>query len=78
MFTPDVWKDPNLDQTKRAWPYARPAKVMAANIKVGDLIVSYMKSKDCFVRVDEVLEADSTTDRPPRSLTRKSPVRYDP
>jgi hypothetical protein len=78
VFTPDVWKDPNLNQTRRAWPDARPARVMAGNIRVGDLIVSYMKGGDSFVRVDEVLEAGSATDRPPRPLTTRSPVRYDP
>ena len=35
-----------------------------------------MQGRNCFVRVDEVIEAGSNTGRP-RALSPKSPVRYD-
>src|SRR5262249_25008945 len=66
----------NLNQTRRAWPNTRPAKVMAANVRGGDLIVSYMQGANCFVRVDEVIQADPSK-KPLRTLSSKSPVRYD-
>ena len=72
IFTEEVWQDPVRDKNRRAFPLTRPAKVMAGLIKEGDLIIDYMKGRNCIVGVAQVT-APSQSD----TQTRGSPVRYD-
>jgi len=72
IFTEEVWQDPVRDKNRRAFPLTRPAKVMAGLIKEGDLIIDYMKGRNCIVGVAQVT-AQSQSD----AQTRRSPVRYD-
>jgi hypothetical protein len=70
IFTEEVWQDPVRDKNRRAFPLTRPAKVMAGLIKEGDLIIDYMKGRNCIVGVVQVTAQNG-------AQTRRSPVRYD-
>jgi len=72
IFTEEVWQDPVRNKNRRAFPLTRPASVMAGLIKEGDLIIDYMKGRNCIVGVAQV-----TTRSQSGTQTRRSPVRYD-
>ncbi len=75
IFTPAVRDDPARDKSRRAFPFTRPARVMAGNIKEGDLIIDYMQGSKCIVGVAVVTTpSSSATDH---LKDARSPVLYD-
>ena len=72
IFTEEVWQDPVREKNRRAFPLTRPAMVMARSIKEGDLIIDYMKGRNCIVGVAQVTAPSQSG-----THARRSPVRYD-